>query len=61
MLRVADFKPKVLSYCMAQVFKMYQDKQINPIVSKTFNADNISSAHQWVEERKSIGKVICTL
>jgi NADPH:quinone reductase-like Zn-dependent oxidoreductase len=61
MLRVADFKPKVLSYCMAQVFKMYQEKQINPIVSKTFNADDISSAHQWVEERKSIGKVICKL
>lgn len=58
MLRIADHKPKVFNHVLKEVIKMTTDGIIKPRVSKVFKVDEIADAHQYLEDRKSIGKVV---
>lgn len=57
MLRVADYKPKLFNYVFKEVIKLADQKVINPRLDKVFKAEEIGAAHEYVESRKSMGKV----
>lgn len=57
MLRIADHKPDVFQHVLRQVVNLAEQKILNPIVSKTFPAEQIADAHDYLESRQSIGKV----
>jgi NADPH2:quinone reductase len=58
MLRIADHKPEILKHALDEVVGMVERKEIRPYVGKEFKASEISEAHAFLENRKSIGKVV---
>ena len=57
MLRIADDKPEVMQRCFKNVYKLYQEGVFRPHEGKVFAASEIAAAHEFLESRKSIGKV----
>ena len=57
MLRIADHKPNVLQYVMKETVKLAEQGVISPTLSKTFKAEDVAHAHDYLESRQSIGKV----
>lgn len=60
MLRVADHHPNVLKHCLEQVMQGAKEGWLKPTVGKVFPHTELAQAHDYVEQRKSIGKVIVT-
>lgn len=58
MLRIADHKPKLLKHCLTEVVKLAEAGEIKPVVGGEFKAEDLHKAHEFVEQRKSMGKVI---
>ncbi len=58
MLRIADTKPAVLKRCIEEVMELYKRGVFKPVVGKIFSATDISKAHEYVESRESVGKVV---
>jgi len=58
MLRVAENKPELFRHILNQVIILTAQSAINPIIGKIFNTDHFAEAHQYLESRKSIGKVV---
>jgi NADPH2:quinone reductase len=44
-----------------QLFQLYADGKIKPLVGKTFPLAQAAAAHQYIHERKNIGKVLLTM
>jgi len=57
MLKIADYKPELFEYCFKEVLKLWEQKVIQPHLAKTFSYTEIKEAHDFLESRKSIGKV----
>ena len=60
MLRIADNKPEVIQRCLQQVVRLTEEGIFKPEISKVFPAAEIGAAHEFLEKRKSIGKVAVT-
>lgn len=58
MLKVADFKPKVLAQCLNEVVQMVQQGQIHPVVGGVYKQGELKMAHRLLEEGKTVGKLI---
>lgn len=58
MLRIADNKPAVLQRCLEAVVQLTIQGVFIPTLGKVFNAEDIAAAHDYLEKRKSIGKVV---
>ncbi len=58
MLQIGDNHPLVIKRCLAEVLRLYTAGIFLPKIAKVFDAAAISEAHQYLEERKSIGKVV---
>ncbi|PCJ86559.1 MAG: alcohol dehydrogenase [Flavobacteriales bacterium] len=58
MLRIADFKPETLKRCMEAVVKLYDEGIFKPHVGGRFKAEEIADAHNFLQSRKSVGKVV---
>ncbi len=58
MLRIADHKPKVLHRALESVVAMASKNEIEPYVGKEYKAEDIAEAHEYLESRKSIGKIV---
>lgn len=58
MLRVADDKKQVLKRCLTQVVRWHAEGILKPHVGKVFPANQLAGAHDFLESRKSVGKVI---
>ena len=58
MLQIGDNHPAVIARCLAEVLRLNNDKIFIPTIGKVFNAEDIGQAHQYLEERKSIGKIV---
>ncbi|HXX20227.1 MAG TPA: medium chain dehydrogenase/reductase family protein [Candidatus Acidoferrum sp.] len=43
------------------IFKMYTEGKIKPVIAKTFPLDEAAAAHQYIHDRKNIGKVILSV
>ncbi|MBX7224421.1 MAG: zinc-binding dehydrogenase [Chitinophagales bacterium] len=57
MLRIADYKPNTLQYCMEQVVALAEAGKIDPTVGGLYGIDDIGKAHSDLEKRKTIGKL----
>lgn len=57
MLRIADYKPDTLKYCMESVIQLLEAGKINPHVGKMYDAKDIYQAHEDMEKRKTVGKI----
>jgi NADPH:quinone reductase-like Zn-dependent oxidoreductase len=44
-----------------EIFRLYGEGKIKPVVSKTFPLEQASAAHQYVQQRKNVGKVVLTV
>jgi len=58
MLKIADEQPLVLKRCLDQVVNLYREKKIKPVSGGEFNVSDIAKAHDFLESRKSVGKII---
>jgi synaptic vesicle membrane protein VAT-1 len=43
---------------MAEIFRMYTAGQIKPVIGKTFPLADCAAAHQYIHDRKNMGKVL---
>jgi len=57
MLKIADYKPQVLHEVMSEVSRLTSEGILRPVLGKTFRADQVAEAHDFLESRQSIGKV----
>ncbi len=58
MLRLADDKPQVLSRCLKAVVQLAAEGKLQPQVAAVYDPDRVAEAHQVLEGRTSIGKII---
>ena len=49
--------PNILKACLQEVFELYEQKKIDPVVDSVFDVQQIALAHDRLESRLSIGKV----
>ena len=57
MLRIADHKPHILKNALDRVMELCESGIIDPRLDKIFAADQIAEAHDYLESRKSKGKL----
>jgi len=58
MLRIADYKSSVFNEILNKVIDMANDGIIKPHVSKIFPYTQMAEAHEFLESRSSVGKVV---
>ena len=58
MLRIADNKPAVIQRCLEAVVQLNIEGVFTPMLGKVFEVAEIGAAHDFLEKRKSIGKVV---
>lgn len=58
MLRIAETKPNVLKYCLQEVVKLAEEEKLNPVIHQVYSDADIAQAHNDLESRKSIGKLV---
>ena len=46
---------------MDEIFRMYAAGKIKPVIAKTIPLEQAAEAHQYIHDRKNIGKVILTV
>ena len=44
-----------------EVFRLYTDGKIKPVISKMFTLEQAADAHKYIQDRKNIGKVILSV
>jgi NADPH:quinone reductase-like Zn-dependent oxidoreductase len=58
MLKIGDNHPRALTRCLKAVVGMVSSGELKPHVGAKFDVSKISEAHELLESRKSIGKVV---
>lgn len=58
MLKVADYHPQVIQYCLQLISEYYNQGVLKPHVEKVYSYTDLAKAHQDMEDRKSIGKFV---
>ncbi len=56
MLKIADNRPDIIARGFKEVASLYHQGILKPHIGKVFCHDQLSDAHKWMENRKSIGK-----
>lgn len=46
---------------IAEIFRMYTEGKITPLIGKTFALADAAAAHRYIHDRKNIGKVILSV
>ncbi len=57
MLRIGDDKPMALKRCLENIVEQVDAGILDPTVAKVFNISELTDAHNYLKNRKSIGKV----
>lgn len=57
MLKIADQKPDVLSFCLQEVITLFHQGIITPQIGGEFTISEINEAHELLESGKSTGKI----
>jgi NADPH2:quinone reductase len=57
MLKIADNKPEIISFCLKSVLNLYQEEKISIEKGKMFDSNQLAEAHSFLESGKSIGKI----
>lgn len=58
MLQIAEENPQKISRAMKGVTALWEKGVINPHVGGEFPVDRLAEAHEFLESRKSIGKIV---
>ncbi|MBD78942.1 MAG: alcohol dehydrogenase [Crocinitomicaceae bacterium] len=58
MLRIADYKPELIQRCLEGVYDFYTKGIAKPHVGGVYPVSQIGDAHDFLESRKSIGKIV---
>ncbi len=58
--RMTD-KPEVYSEAMTQLVKWWEEGLIEPVVGATFPLELAGKAHEYIQSRQNIGKVVLTI
>ncbi len=58
MLKIADHKPEILQKAMQKVVRLTAAGKLKPVVGREYPATEIAAAHEFLESRKSIGKIV---
>ena len=58
MLKVADEHPAIIGKLLNQLVKLHSDRKIKPVIGGEYSYAEIAKAHQFLESRKSSGKII---
>ncbi|MES2849077.1 MAG: zinc-binding dehydrogenase [Bacteroidota bacterium] len=58
MLSIGDGKPAVVQRCLEAVIRLHAEGIFVPTIGKVFPVNEIAAAHEYLEKRKSIGKVV---
>jgi len=58
MLKIADDKPLVIQRCLQAVVQLYKEGVFKPNIGKVFPVSDIAVAHEYLEKRKSMGKIV---
>lgn len=58
LLQIADHKPEVLARCLSKVVELALKGELKPVEGKVFPANEVAQAHEYIESRRSTGKVI---
>jgi synaptic vesicle membrane protein VAT-1 len=54
-------RPALIKSELDDIFAMYATGKIKPVISKSFPLDQAAAAHQYIQDRKNIGKVILSV
>jgi len=57
-LKIGDNKPMILKRCMQNVAELIRTGELKPHVGGEYKVDQLGAAHDFLESRKSIGKVV---
>lgn len=57
MLKIADERTQVMTYCLKVVFQLHLEGQIHIQEGKMFSYKELNEAHELLESGKSIGKI----
>ncbi|HKV03998.1 MAG TPA: zinc-binding dehydrogenase [Candidatus Acidoferrales bacterium] len=60
-LGVMESRSALLRSELDELFRMYTAGKIKPVIAKTFPLDQAAAAHQYIHDRKNIGKVILSV
>ncbi len=58
MLKLADDRPELLERCLRAVNALYREGKIDPLPGGEFPVSSVAEAHELLESRKSVGKII---
>lgn len=58
MLKIAEEKPSKIAKAMKAVIQMTEENILNPHVGGEYHVDEIALAHEFLESRKSMGKIV---
>ena len=58
MLKIADHRPDIIERELKGVVNLYRQGIFKPHIGKIFPQHELPQAHAWMEDRKSIGKII---
>ena len=58
MLKIADNKPTVLTYCLQKVVELYHEGKIQPQVGGNYPVSAIAKAHEALEKGETTGKLV---
>lgn len=51
-------KSRVLKPQLEEIFRLYHAGKVKPVIGKTFALKEAAAAHQYIHERKNVGKVV---
>jgi NADPH2:quinone reductase len=57
MLKIADEQPLIIQRCLQAVVKLTNEGVFKPMPANCFHINDIAAAHEFLEKRKSMGKV----
>jgi len=57
MLKIADNKQKVMTFCLQQVLQLYKEGIIHPQIGGNYSVNDIAKAHESLENKTTIGKL----
>ncbi|HUA00927.1 MAG TPA: medium chain dehydrogenase/reductase family protein [Candidatus Aquilonibacter sp.] len=60
-LRSVRERPALFRRELDDIFRLYADGKIKPVIGKTFPLEEAAAAHQYIHDRKNIGKVILSV
>jgi NADPH:quinone reductase-like Zn-dependent oxidoreductase len=58
MLKIADHRPLVIQHCLSELVKLWKQGVIRPVAGGVFEAHELAKAHELLESRSSVGKLI---